>query len=414
MKPTLSCVVGAVLALVGAAATAQPVAIVHAQAWTLQAAQPVDDATIVVDGGRIVSVQAHAAPPAGATVIDAAGHPVTPGFMNAATQIGLTEVSTAQDTRDVSAAGDEVGAAFDVSLALNPNSALVELARADGLTRALSFPGPSGAAPFDGLAATIRLRQGPDILDHAGAALFVTVGGNAWPKAGSRAAQWQLLRTALDKARAPPGGEKSAGASAQGAVLRQVLAGGLPLAIVTHRESDIRQAIRLAGDYGIRVVIVGGAEAWRAADALAASHIPVVLDPDTNLPYTFDQLGARQTNAAILARAGVTVAFGRVGGALEENYNAGLALREGAGIAVANGLPYVEALKALTVNPLAIWRRGEDAGLLAPGQAADLVVWDGDPLEPSTNAVAVLVEGRPVSLRTRQDALAARYLPPGP
>jgi imidazolonepropionase-like amidohydrolase len=412
VRPALAAIAAA-LALTASAAAAQPIAIVHARAWTMDAPLPVEDATIVIDGPRIVSVQAHAAAPAGATVIDAAGHPVTPGLMNAATQIGLTEVSSAAGTRDLAAPGGDLGAAFDVSRGLNPDSVLVELARSDGLTRAVSFPNGSGAAPYDGLAAALRLRDGPDILDHAGAALFVTIGGNAWPKLGARGAQWQVLRLALEKAR-PVAAEKGADKPPTGgaAVLRRVLAGELPLAILTHRESDIRQAIQLAADFHVRVVIVGAAEAWRCADALAAAHIPVVLDPDSNLPYTFDQLGARQTNAAILAKAGVTVAFGLVGAALEENYNAGLALREGAGIAVSNGLPYLEGLKAITVNPLAIYEPGAAAGRLAPGQAADVVVWDGDPLEPSTNATAVIVDGRPAHLKTRQDALAERYLDP--
>ena len=399
--------------IVATPVAAEPIAIVHARAWTMQSATPIGDATIVVDHGRIVSVQAGGAVPAGATVIDAVGQNVTPGVMNAATQVGLTEVSSADDTRDTAAAGGALGAAFDVSAALNGNSALVDLARSDGMSRALSYPSASENAPFSGEAATIRLREGADILDRERVALFAVIGGTAWRKAAaSRAAQWGILRAALDEAKAP------GMPSADGAILnrrdivavRQVLGGAIPLAIMTNRESDIRAAIRLAADYHLRVVIVGGAEAWRAADALAAAHIAVVLDPDANLPNTFDQLGTRQDNAVILAKAGVTIAFGKVGGALEENYNAGLAVREGAGIAVANGLPYAEALKAITVNPMAIWRRGAAAGAIAAGQDADLVVWDGDPLEPSTNAVAMLVEGRPVSLENRQTALARRYL----
>ncbi|HEX3367452.1 amidohydrolase family protein [Phenylobacterium sp.] len=413
MKPALALLAALTLAAVAFAAQAQPLAIVHARAWTGQGGEPVADATIVTDRGKIVSVTAHGVAPAGATLIDAQGHPVTAGLVNGASQLGLTEITSARDTRDLAAAGDTVGAAFDVTLGLNPNAALIDLARADGVTRALSFPAASGVAPFSGLAATLRLRDGPDVIDRARVALFVTIGGSAWPRAaGSRGAQWELLRAALDDAKAPaPAAPRPALREAQTAALRDVLAGRIPLAIVTQRESDVRQAVRLATDYAIRVVVVGGGEAWRAAPELAAAHVPVVLDPDANLPYSFDELGDRQTNAVILAKAGVTVAFGLAGGRLEQNYNAGLALREAAGVAVSNGLPYDEALKAVTVNPIAIWRRGEAAGLIAPGQDADLVVWDGDPFEPMTNAQAVIVEGKPVSLTTRMDTLARRYQP---
>jgi imidazolonepropionase-like amidohydrolase len=191
-------------------------------------------------------------------------------------------------------------------------------------------------------------------------------------------------------------------------VLGAVLAGQTPLAIFTDRESDIREAIRFAHDFPVHVIIVGGAEAWRAADALAVAHIPVVLDPQANMPTSFDALGNRLDAPAILQRAGVTVAFGMAGGSIEASYNAGLDLREGAGLAVANGLPYIEALKAITVNGHRLWGAGE--GTLSVGQPADLVIWDGDPLEPSTNATVVLIDGQPASTDNRQRALEQRYL----
>lgn len=393
-------------------AAAQSLAIVHAKAWTLQSDQPVDDATILVTDGKIVSVRGAGPVPAGMPTIDAKGQPVTPGFANAATQLGLTEVSSASDTRDVASNDAGAGASFDIRYALNGNSALVELARGDGLTRALSYPSPSDVPPFSGEAAMIRLREGVDILDRASAAMFVVIGGGTSPL-GSRAAQWQRLRDAFDEAKSngatSSGDDKPLLSRRDAVAVRAVLSGMQPLGIVTHRESDIREAIRLAADYRIKVVIVGGAEAWRAAPALAAAHIPVILDPQANMPASFDQLGARRDNAAILARAGVTIAFGLTGGVINFTYNAGVALREGAGLAVAGGLPYATALRAATVNPITIWG-GRGAGTMAPGSDADLVVWDGDPLEPLTQPVAMVIEGRRVSTRTRQDALVERYL----
>lgn len=421
----------ALLVLAGSPAAAQTLAVTHAEAWTMERAEPVRDATIVIEAGKVVSITAGGAVPQGAGVIDARGKPVTPGLVSGATQIGLVEVSGSGDTRD-QASTDERNAGFDVSRALNGNSTLVSLARADGVTRALIYPSPSRTPPFNGEASVARLRDGVDILDTSDVAVYAVIGGGAWDKLGSRASQWSALHKALGDARramaAPaddrkggkkgkrggPGGKPEGdrrggrrGHHAGEEMIREVLRGEVPLAIQTHRESDIRQAAALADEYGIRVIIVGGAEAWRAAELLAAAKIPVVLDPQANLPGSFDQLGARQDNAALLARAGVTVAIGQAGGAIHSNYNAGMALREGAGIAVANGLPYIDGLRAVTVNPLSIW--GRDGGTLAAGSDADLVVWDGDPLEPSTNATAVIVEGRRVSARSRQDLLAERY-----
>ncbi|WP_423603418.1 amidohydrolase family protein [Sphingomonas sp. MS122] len=407
------------LALAATPAAAQTIAVTHAEAWTMESGEPVRDATIVIEQGRIVSVTPGGEVPEDASVIDARGKPVTPGLMNGATQVGLIETASA-DTRD-QGSSDERNAGFDPSRALNGNSTLVDLIRADGVTRALIYPSPSRIPVFAGEPAIARFREGVDILGEREVAVYAVIGGGAWDRVGSRAQQWAVLRKALGDAKRampapeagdgkkhdrhgpPPGRGRRVGEE----LIRGVIAGETPLAIHTNRESDIREAIKLASDFGIRVIIVEGAQAWRAADALAAAKIPVVLDPAANLPGGFDELGARQDNAAILARAGVKVAFGLAGGKIHTNYNAGIALREGAGIAVANGLPYADALRAVTVNPLSIWSKG--GGTLSAGADADLVVWDGDPLEPSTNATAVIIEGRRVSARSRQDLLAERY-----
>jgi imidazolonepropionase-like amidohydrolase len=410
------------LALAAASpAAAQTLAVTHAEAWTMETGDPVKDATILIENGKIVSVTPGGGVPQGATVIDARGKPVTPGLMNAATQVGLVEVNSASATRDVGSADDR-NPGFDPARALNGNSTLVDLIRADGITRALVYPAQSRHPVFAGEPVIARYRDGVDILESREAAVFAVIGGGAWDRLGSRAQQWTVLRKALtdakiavavrdagekdkkDRRGPPPGRGRRAGED----LIRGVLAGETPLAIQTNRESDILQAIQLAADFSIRVVIVEGAEAWRVADRLAAAKIPVVLDPSVNLPGSFDELGARQDNAAILTRAGVPVAFGLAGGKIHQTYNAGMALREGAGLAVANGLPYIEALRAVTVNPQTIWGKA-GGGTLAAGADADLVVWDGDPLEPSTSAVSVIIEGRQASTRSRQDLLAERY-----
>ncbi len=186
--------------------------------------------------------------------------------------------------------------------------------------------------------------------------------------------------------------------------------GSVPLVIDANRESDIRQAIALARDERIRVIVKGGIEAWRAADELAAAQIPVVLDPTINLPLYFDELGARADNAALLQRAGVLVAF-RVNLSVHASYNAGYGLREVAGLAVANGMDHGAALAAVTVNPAWIWGVANRCGALAAGLDADVVVWDGDPFEPLSNVVTVFLRGQEVTADTRQRALRERHRP---
>jgi imidazolonepropionase-like amidohydrolase len=397
-------------------AQAETLAIMHAKAWTMTAETPIDDATIIVTNGRIATVTPHGAPPAGAKLIDAQGRIVTPGLMDGATQLGLVEIGAAEETGDQSASAGPLGAAFDVHYALNPASALIPVARADGLTRAMTYPGGAGNMPFAGMGALIRLDG--ELIERPRAAMFATVGISGFANVGgSRAAVWGLIRDALDEARAYAARPRSLGPRDQILdhpdieALAPVIAGTMPLVIEAERESDIREAIRLGTDYRLRIIILGGAEAWRAGDALAAAHVPVILDPIANLPQSFDMLGARLDNAALLAKAGVTIAFSVPGNGIDLSYNAGLALREGAGTAVANGLPYAAALRAITAAPARIWGIADHYGTLAPGADADIVLWDGDPLEPASAPVALWVKGKAMTLVTRQTLLRDRYAP---
>lgn len=404
------------LCLLAAAGTGRAaVAIVHAHAFTMTSAGVVDDATVILDGRRITSVTAHGPAPAGAKVVDAGGRIVTPGLISAATQLGLAEVSLASDTDDRAVSTGPLGAAFDVAYAFNANSVLLPVARADGLTRALIFPG-QGPGPFSGQAALISLAPPGGIVDRPRAAVFAVAGQTSQSKVGgSRAATWGLIRNALAEAR-----EMEAGGSDPRErlntrpdleALRPVVAGAIQLVIQADRASDLRQAIDLAREEKVRVVILGGAEAWSVAAELAAARIPVVLDPQADMPQTFDQIGARYDNAALLAKAGVAIAFEVSGNGVYLSYDVGEAIRWGAGMAVANGLPYADGLAAITRAPAAIFGFAGGAGTLAAGADADLVIWDGDPLEPSSAPMAVFVGGKEASLVTRQSLLRDRYAP---
>ena len=409
----------ALLALAAAApglpAAAQGLAIVHARAWTGTSETPVEDATILVRDGRIVSVARGAAPPAGMEVLDAGGRPVTAGLFAPATQVGLIEVAGADDTGDEAVSSGKLGAAFDVAPAVNSNSLLVEQARADGVVRTLSFPTGSAVPPFLGQAALLHLGSG-SVLDRPRAAMFVRIGGGSASSAGgSRAAQWTLLRRSVEEARAlqrgvvrPP--EDRLFSRQDLEALAPVATGAMPLAIQTNRQSDIAEAIRFAAELRLRVVIVGGAEAWTLARELAAAKIPVILDPTATLPATYDEIGTRPDNAALLDKAGVTIGIAPAANAIEASYNVGVSSREAAGLAVSNGLSYPAAIRALTAGPASIWG-APDAGTLAPGKAADIIVWDGDPLEPSSAPTAVIVEGRRMSTVTREQRLTERYSP---
>ncbi len=191
-----------------------------------------------------------------------------------------------------------------------------------------------------------------------------------------------------------------------------VVRGERPLAVFTQRESDIRQAVAVAREFDLKLVLLGAAEAWRAADLLAENRVPVILDPTASLPMSFDEWGVRDDNAARLAAAGVPLAFFVAG--VDMNYNAGLAVRQAAGTAWANGLDHEQALAAITSGPARIWGMDDRYGSLQPGREADIVIWDGDPLEPTSAPVTVLIRGVETSLQTRQKDLRDRYHPGRP
>jgi hypothetical protein len=242
-------------------------------------------------------------------------------------------------------------------------------------------------------------------------ALFIATGGAANAlSGGSRAAQFMLLQQALSEARAPqlllagdhrlltPGGRLA---------LREYLGGPGRMVFDVQRASDIRQLIGLAKREHLRVAIRGAPEAWRVAAELAAADIPVILDPLDDLPASFDAVGATLENAARLQRAGVKLAFS-FNDPQPHNIRK---LRQGAGIAVAHGLPWEAALAALTRTPAEIFGVADRNGSIERGQPADLVLWSGDPLEVTSLADEEFVQGVKQSMKSRQTELRDRYLP---
>ena len=176
------------------------------------------------------------------------------------------------------------------------------------------------------------------------------------------------------------------------------------LTVSADRASDILAALDLAREFRLRLTIVGGAEAWKVADELARARVPVVVEPTLNIPGGFDSMGARLDNAALLHRAGVPVVLAAPGGT--HNLRS---LTQGAGIAVANGLPWEAGLTAITLGPARAYGVERTHGSVAVGKVANLVVWSGDPFEFASAPVQVYVRGAAVRGTSRQTLLRDRY-----
>lgn len=366
---------------------------------------------ILIRDGRIKAIGEELPVPVDATVIEAGGRPVTPGFFAGITQLGLVDLLSEEPIVENALAMQGLRPELDVSTAYNPLSVAIPVTRIEGYSwtvldarRAGSMVGGQGRAVLldGGFASFI-----------GGSILFLSVGGDAAEQgAGSRAAQWMLLEEAIEESPAQAAPEASfvpypALTLAGRRALAPFRSGSITV-FDANRASDILQVLEFSSRHGLKPVINGGAEAWMVADRLAEAGVPVLVNALENLPTSFDRLGARLDNAAILYAAGVTIAFGS-----PETHNA-RRLRQVAGNAVANGLPYEAGLAAMTVNPAIIFELGDDMGTLQAGSRANLVVWSDDPLEVTSVAEQVLIEGKVIPMVSRQTLLRDRYLRQNP
>jgi len=401
------------LAALPLAAPAQDLLIRNATVHTVTERGTLERADVLVRDGRIAAVGRDLSA-AGATVVDAGGRPVTPGLFGGITALGVEEVSLEPATVDnASPHGDDEGRPpeprpeFDVTLSFNPDSAVIGVNRVEGVTHAMVAPGAvSGQAVIAGQGAVARLDGRADAILPASRTLFANLDAGT-----SRAAQLMLLEQASREAQPTPqmrDGDFRLLTPAGREVLAHYLAGGR-VAFAVDRAADIRQVLAFAQRHGTRPIVIGGAQAWQVAATLAQAKVPVVLDPLVDLPDSFDQIGATLANAARLHAAGVRIAFTN----LNDGTHNARKVRQAAGVAVAHGLPFDAALAALTANPAEIFGLGAQFGRIAPGYVADLVLWSGDPLEVTSVAQQVWIDGRAQSMRSRQTELRDRYRPGG-
>lgn len=372
--------------------------------------------TVLIRGDRIASVGKDIPVPSSARVIDCKGRVVTPGLVESDSALGLVEISLEPSTVDNAPSWpDPVRAAVYAGDAVDLRSSLIGVARRHGVTSAVTAP--SGGL-IAGRSAWIDL-VGPRSR-HGDRAVGGPVGmhgalnvSGAQAIGGSRATAIMRLREVLDDARTF---RRERSAFARNALYRMstsrldlaaledVVAGRMRLVLSVSRASDILAALELARKEKLKIALVGGEEGWLVADAIARAKVPVIVQPLENLPDSFEARNARSDNATLLARAGVAVAV-----ATRSSHNAS-ALRFTLGNAVRAGLPWALALKAATLVPAEIFGLEKAYGSIEPGKAANVVVWTGDPFEPSSWAETVIIRGEIEPTESRQTRLSARYI----
>ena len=398
----------------GGVASAQDLLIRNATVHTASARGTLQATDVLVRNGRIAAI-GNGLSAGSATVVDAQGKPLTPTLFGGITDIGVEEVSGESATVDntlalgANAADMRVRPEFDVTLAYNPESVLVPVARVEGIGWTLLSAGTRPGGSFiGGQGGTVRLDGSLDAIGPR--ALFVTLGGDGANLSGSsRAAQWMLLDQLIDEVRGriAPNSQFALLTPAGRTTLAKYFGGGGRVVVRIQRAADIVRLLRWSKQRGVDVAIVGAAEGWKVAPQLAAAGVPVFVDALANLPADFDAIGATMENAARLHAAGVRVSFSQTGDA---SHNA-RKIRQLAGNAVANGLPWEAGLAGLTTVPAAALGVGGEIGnSIAVGQRADLVLWSGDPLDVANVARQVWLDGRAIPMRSRQTELRDRYL----
>ncbi len=367
-----------------------------------------EQATVIIEGKSITAVGPSVPVPPGATVIDAKGQIVTPGLFDPYTHLGLVEIEAIEETNDIdSGEPDSIRAAQLAAESYNPDSSVIPVQRAHGVTTVLIAP---EGGLIGGQAAIVDLdRDGdrPGVVSSS-VGMVAYFGGSVAP---SRGALLLTLRELFDDARAYAKNKAAfdknqyrrlSTSKRDLEALQPVVQGRLPLLMHVNRRVDIESVIAFAAEQKVKLVLVGATEAWIVAEALARTHIPVILDPVENAPEDFDRYHARADNAALLEKAGVPVMLSTFSA---HNVRK---LRQWAGNAVREGMTQAGALRAVTSLPAEVFGL-KDHGRLAAGQVANVVVWSGDPFELSTVARRVFIRGRDVGTDHRQKALLDRY-----
>jgi imidazolonepropionase-like amidohydrolase len=376
-------------------------------------APDIANGTVLVQRGRIVDVGENLSVPVEAQVIDAAGQHVWPGMIALNTSLGLREIGSVRGTLDDSEIG---GNQPDVRVAssIHAATAHIPVTRSNGITR--SQTAPQGRGPLSGQSAVVRLSgdtwEEALMVDRDMLHLrFPRTRNNDDEKKKERPEVEALTRLFAE---AREYGRLVDEASSQGLAappfdprleaLVPYARGERRVAVHANNAQTILYALEFVRAQALDAVLYGAMEGWKVVDAIRASGLPVVTGPVMALPASdYDPYDAAYANAAVLHRAGIEVAIM----AVDDDNTRNLPLH--AGMAVAYGLPYEEALRAITYTPARILGLEHELGSLRAGKLADIVVTDGDLLEATSRVTAVLVDGRIQDLGNRQIELYEYY-----
>ena len=367
---------------------------------------------VLIDDNKISKVSTSSL--RGDLVINGTGKILTPGIISTDTEIGIVEIGALSVTRDDSSNLYQIG--FSIYDAFNPNSVLIPWNRSNGITSTLTLPQNTNS-PIGGLGSFFVLDSN---IEKSGSKDVVMIGRVGGSGSKSRAETFAIIEDLLEFASSIDSSDMKSYKDIAELIddspiaknmelhprdlkaLYKLVNDDLPLIIKANRASDLLKLIKLKETYDLNLIIMGAQEAGLVASNIAKSKIPLIINPINNIPGSFDELGANIELAGKLEDLGITLMFNAP---RDHNYHL---IRQGAGVAVANGMSYAGALKAITLSPVDVFKLG-NRGEIAPGKIADLIIWDADPLEPSSMPEKVFINGRDIDLTSRMSRLTERY-----
>jgi len=392
----------------------------------------IEDGVLVMQGGKIAAVGAanSVRVPTGAQVIDATGMTIYPGLIDSETQLGLTEISAETMTNDLVEMSDEIMPHMHTAEAFHAESALIPVARMNGITNAViapegsdTLPGQDSFIQLDGASATgmLLIRDNAMPLNFTGderrnkgafekrkfpstrMGLAAQL-RQAFLDAQDYQAKWaEYDRKRADAIRdkksepAPPKHDLKLEA------LLPYLEGKKTIVLAAESPSDLETAVSLANEFKLKFVLNHISHSHPVLDYVAGLKVPVIVGPIYEAPKEDERYDTVFRLPAELYKRGVKIAFASYSAHNVRN------LPDQAGYATAFGLPYDEALKAITINPAEIWGVADKLGSLEVGKTANVVVAQGDPLDVKTDVKRVFIDGREVPMTDRQTRLRDQY-----
>ena len=351
----------------------------------------------------------------GDTIIDAEGKIVTPGFIVSNTDIGIVEIGALSVTKDDQSNIYSIG--FSIHDAFNPNSTRIPWNRSNGITSAITLPRDT-SSPIGGFGSFFTLNGSLQIDSLPDMVMIGRIGGSS---SSSRSEMLALTDDILSFASSLDGKDMKSNADINEIIndspladylelqsrdvkaLYRLIDDKLPLIIKANRATDILKLLELKKKYNLNLIIMGAQEASLVAEQISSSNTPLIINPINNIPGSFDELASNINLSSRLEAEGIKLIFTSGGG-----QNSHL-VRQGAGIAVANGMSYGGAIRAMTSN-VADSFNITGRGVIKPGNIADLVIWEADPLEPSSMPEKVFINGVDIDLTTRSTRLRDRYI----